>query len=93
MLHKDVPELMTTGRTALMQKDQENGNITCLPVMWKLLTGIVSEELYTYLEEINTLPKEQKGCRRKSRGTKDHPLLHTMIMRNDKRRKTNPCMA
>ena len=91
---------MTTGRTALIQKDQEKGNvasnyrpITCLPVMWKLLTGIISEELYTYLEETNTLPKEQKGCRRKSRGTKDHLLVDKMVMRNCKRRKTNLSMA
>ena len=97
---QDVPEWMTTGRTALIQKDQEKGNeasnyrpITCLPVMWKLLTGIISEELYTYLEETNTLPKEQKGCRRKTRGTKDHLLVDKMIMKNCKRRKTNLSMA
>ena len=100
MIHKDAPEWMTTGRTALIQKDQEKGNIpsnyrpiTCLPVIWKLLTGIISEELYVYLEETNTLPKEQKGCRRKCRGTKDHLLVDKMIMRNCKRRKTNLSMA
>ena len=97
---KDTPEWMTTGRTALIQKDQEKGNvasnyrpITCLPVMWKLLTGIISEDLYTYLEETNTLPKEQKGCRRKTRGTKDHLLVDKMIMKNCRRRKTNLSMA
>ena len=97
---KDVPEWMTTGRTALIQKDEEKGNIasnyrpiTCLPVMWKLLTGIISEDLYTYLEETNTLPKEQKGCRRQTRGTKDHLLVDKMIMRNCKKRKTNLSMA
>ena len=97
---KDVPEWMTTGRTALIQKDEEKGNIasnyrpiTCLPVMWKLLTGIISEDLYTYLEETNTLPKEQKGCGRTTRGTKDHLLVDKMIMRNCKRRKTNQSMG
>ena len=100
VLQKDVPEWMTTGRTALIQKDQHKGNvasnyrpITCLPIMWKLLTGIISEELYTYLEETNTLPREQKGCRRKCRGTKDHLLVDKMVMRNSKRRKTNLSMA
>ena len=44
---------MTTGSTALVQKDKSKGNvaITCLPIMWKLLTGIISERLYNYLEE------------------------------------------
>ena len=100
VIQKNVPEWMTTGKTALIQKDQEKGNepsnyrpITCLPVMWKLLTGILSEELYTYLEETNTLPKEQKGCRRQTRGTKDHLLVDKMIMRNCKKRKTNLSMA
>ena len=96
----DVPHWMTTGVTSLIQKYQEKGNavgnfrpITCLPLMWKLLTGIMSEELYTYLEDTNTIPKEQKGCRRKCKGTKDHLLIDKMIMRNCKRRKTNLSMA
>ncbi|XP_066953347.1 uncharacterized protein [Macrobrachium rosenbergii] len=52
-----------TGRTPLEQKDKNKGNttsnyrpITCLPIMWKLLTGITSERLYNCLEDINTIP-------------------------------------
>ena len=91
---------MTTGRTALVQKDKSKGNvasnyrpITCLPIMWKLLTGIISEELYNYLEETNTIPHQQNGCRRKCRGTKDQLLIDKMVMMNSKRRKTNLSMA
>ena len=91
---------MTTGRTALVQKDKSKGNvasnyrpITCLPIMWKLLTGIISERLYNYLEETNTIPHQQKGCRRKCRGTKDQLLIDKMVMMNSKRRKTNLSMA
>ena len=61
--------------------------------MWKLLTGIMSEELYTYLEDTNTIPKEQKGCRRKCKGTKDQLVIDKIIMQNCKRRKTNLSMA
>ena len=81
MNNHQAPEWMTTGRTALVQKDKSKGNvgnnykpITCLPVMWKLLTDIISERLYNYLEETNTIPHQQKGCRRKCRGTKDQLL-------------------
>ena len=63
----DSPSWMTYGRTVLCQKDPGKGNavenyrpITCLPLMWKLLTGIIAEELYTYLERENLLPEEQK---------------------------------
>ena len=95
-----APIWMTTGRTALVQKDPNKGNaatnyrpITCLPIMWKLLTGIISERLYIYLEDTNTIPHQQKGCRRKCRGTKDQLLIDKMIMKNSKRRKTNLSMA
>ena len=57
--------------------------------MWKLLTGIISERLYNYLEETNTIPHQQKGYRRKCRGTKDQLLIDKMVMMNSKRRKTN----
>ena len=95
-----APLWMTTGRTSLIQKDKNKGivpsnyrPITCLPIMWKLLTGIISERLYNYLEDTNTLPFQQKGGRRKCRGTKDQLLIDKMVMKNCKRRKTNLSMA
>ena len=46
---------MTNGRTILMQKDKEKGKavsnyrlITCLPLVWKLLTGVIVEEVYGF---------------------------------------------
>lgn len=30
--------------------------ISCLPLMWKLLTGVIAEVMYKYLDEI--LPEE-----------------------------------
>ena len=38
--------------------------------MWKLLTGILATELYEHLEKTNSLPLEQKECRKESRGKK-----------------------
>ncbi|MEO1255298.1 MAG: reverse transcriptase family protein, partial [Bacteroidota bacterium] len=97
--HK-APTWMTLGRTSLIQKDKNKGTIptnyrpiTCLPIMWKLLTGIISDRLYEYLEETHTIPYQQKGGRRKCRGTKDQLLIDKMIMKNSKRRKTNLSMA
>ena len=95
-----APEWMTTRRTALVQKNKSKGNvasnyrpITCLPIKWKILTGIISERLYNYLEETDTIPHQQKGCRRKCRGTKDQLLVDKMVMMNSKRRKTNLSMV
>ena len=68
---------MTKGRTILLQKDKEKGKaasnyipITCLPLVWKLLTGVIAERGYGFLDTNLLLPQEQKGCRRESRGTK-----------------------
>ena len=95
-----APNWMTTGRTTLTQKDKAKGAavtnyrpITCLPLMWKLLTGIISEDLYTFLERTNTIPHEQKGCRKKCKGTKDQLLIDKAVLKNCKRRKTNLNMA
>ena len=85
-----MPEWLTVGRTVLIQKDKEKGNvvhcrpITCLPIMWKLVTGVLADEIYNHLEKEQLLPMEQKGCRRKSWGTKDQLLIDRMIARNCK---------
>ena len=45
-----VSSWMTRGRTSLLQRDKSKGNvasnyrpITCLPLMWKLLTGVIAD--------------------------------------------------
>ena len=94
-------EWLTHGRTVLCQKDPVKGNaagnycpITCLlPLMWKLLTGMIAEETYDYLENMKLLPEEQKGCRRKSRGTKEQLLIDKTVLKDCKKRHTSLCMA
>ena len=61
--------LMTHGHTVPCQKDPRKGNavenyhpITCLPLMWKLLTGVIAEEMNDYLEQEKLLPEEQKNA-------------------------------
>ena len=69
-----VPGWMVKGRTVLIQKDPAKGiaagnyrPIACLPLMWKLLSGIFTGKKYEHLETNDLLPNEQKGCRKKSR--------------------------
>ena len=57
--------------------------------MWKLLTGIISEDMYCFMENENLLPEEQKGCRRKSRGTKDQLLIDKTILKDCRKRRAN----
>ena len=100
MREDDLPEWMTHGRTVLCQKDPRKGNtadnyrpITCLPLMWKLLTGVIAEEMYNYLEREKILPEEQKGCRRESRGTKDQLLIDKTVLKDCRKRHNNLSMA
>ena len=60
-----LPAWITHGRTVFCQKNPRKGNaaenyrpITCVPLLWKLLTGVIAEEMYYYLEQEKLLPKE-----------------------------------
>ena len=72
-----VPSWLTKGRTALLQKDKKQGDITrnykpitCLPLMWKSLF-VIADQIYGHLDQQRLLPEEQKECRKRSRGTND----------------------
>ena len=95
-----MPEWITCGKTVLCQKDPKKGvvvdnfrPISCLPVMWKLLTSVFADSLYEFLECNDVLPVEQKGCSRGSKGTKDQLLIDKMVFRDSKKRHTNLAMA
>ena len=66
-----VPSWLTRGRTSLLQTDKSKDNvannyrpITCLSLMWKLLTGVIADHIYVHLYPEKLLPEEQKGCRK-----------------------------
>ena len=62
-----MPSWLTKGRTALLQKNKSKGNIAgnyrpivCLPLTWKLLMGIITDQIYGYLVQQQLLREEQK---------------------------------
>lgn len=96
----DVPLWLVTGRTLLLQKDRAKGTvpgnyrpITCLPVMWKLFTGVLGDYVYKHLDEAELLVDEQKGCRKKSRGTKDQVIIDKAVMEDCRRRQRDLAMV
>ena len=69
-----VPSWMAKGKTLMLQKDRSKGNIpsnyrsmTCLPVLRKLMTCTIADEMYGHVNQQYLLPKEQKVCRKRSR--------------------------
>ena len=75
--------------------DYDVGNyrpITCLPIMWKVLTGIIAEDLHQHYQS-SLLPDEQKGCRKERRGKKDQLVIHRATVLDCEHLKTNLAMA
>ena len=80
----------------LIQKDPAKGNrasncrpIICLPMMWKLLTGIMGEKLYQLLERNELLVDEQMSRRaveKRTQGTKDQLLTDKTVLKRCRRR-------
>ena len=91
-----VPERMTKGRTLLIQKDPNKGTdpnnyrpITCLRMMWKILTAQIREEIYYSLTSHGLFPDEQKGCCKGSRGTVELLYIDQLILNENKTRRKN----
>ena len=83
-----------------MQKGKEKGktasnymSISCLPLVWKLLTGVIAEGVYEFLDTNLLLSQEQKGCKRNSRETNDLLFIDKIIMREVKGRTRNLSMV
>ena len=67
--------------------------ITCLPLMWKLLSGVIADQIYGHLDQQKLLPEEQKECRKRSRRTNDLIYIDRTFIREVKSRKKNLTMA
>ena len=88
-----VPSWLTRGRTLLLQKDKSKGSvisyyrpITCLPLMRKLLTDVIADQIYAHLDQEKLLAEEQKGCRKDSRGTNGLLYIDRAVIKEEKSR-------
>ena len=95
-----VPSWLIRGRTSLLQKDKSKGNvasnyrpITCLPLMWKFLTGVNADQIYAHLDQWKFLPEEQKGCRKSSGETNDLLYIDRAVITEVKYRNKNLAMV
>ena len=95
-----VPDWMTKGKTTLIQKDPSKGTapnnyrpITCLPIMRKILTAQIREEMYYSQSTHGLFPDEQKGCCKGSRSTAELLYKDQNIRNESKNRRKNLAMA
>jgi hypothetical protein len=88
-----TPEWVIEGVTLLIPRNENTDKpknyrpITCLPMIYKLITSIMSRRMQRYIEDQNLMPKRQKGCCRGSKGCKDQLLISKAILQKCKRRK------
>ena len=94
-----MPSWLNRGKTSLLQKDNSKGNLAsncrpifCLPLMWKLLTGVIADQIYAHLDQ-EMLPEEQKGYRKGSRGTDISLYIDRAVIKAVKSRNKNLAMA
>ena len=95
-----VPEWITNGRTTLIQKDPNKGTAqnnyrprTCLPMMRKIFTAQIREEIYNSLTSRGLFPDEQKGGCTGCRGTAELFYIDQHILNESKTKRKNLAMA
>ena len=57
------------------------------------MSGVIADQIYGHLDQQKLLPEEQKGCRKRSRGTNDLLYIDRVVIREVKSRKKNLAMA
>ena len=84
----------------MIQKDLNKGTapnnyrpITCLPMMWKISTAQVREEIYYTQTSRRLFPEEQKGCLKGSRGTAELLYIDQHTLNKSKTRRKTLAMA
>ena len=95
-----VPGQTTKGKTILIQKNASKEllpnnyrPITCLPMMWKILTAQITEEIYYSLTSRGLFPEEETGCCKGSRGTTELLNIDQHILNESKTRRKNLTVA
>ena len=61
--------------------------------MWKLLTGVIADQIYSHFNQEILLPEEQKGCRKGYRGTNDLLYIDRAVIKEVKSGNKNLAMA
>ena len=89
-----VSDWMSKGQIKLIQEEPSKGTapnnyrpITCLPMMWKILTAQIKKDIHNSLTSRGLFPDEQKGCRKESRGPAELLCIDQHILNESKNRR------
>ena len=89
----EIREWMTKGKTTLIQKDPFKGTapdnyrpITCLPMMWKILTAQIREKIYNSVISCRLFPEDTERTpqeNQRHRGTTIRRSTHPQREKNE----------
>lgn len=94
-----IPEFFTLGLTYMLPKGnitpdpKQYRPITCLPTVYKILTGILTKHLWKHVNKFNILASEQNGCRRDAQGCKELLTIDYLITKQAKKKLRNLSIA
>ena len=96
--HEAAPKWLSESIKYLSPKTKDIKNpknyrpTTCLTTTWKLLTSILTERTYTFMENNNMFPLEQKECKKGSYGYKDLLFINKMLLEHWQSKQRNMSM-
>jgi hypothetical protein len=94
-----IPHFLMVGNTFLLHKKGDTSHpanyrpITCLSVIYKLLTSLINNKIYQHCEENNLIAEEQKGCIRNSLGCKHQLTIDAVVLKQATTKQRNLHMA
>ncbi|XP_044766190.1 uncharacterized protein LOC123322312 [Coccinella septempunctata] len=94
-----IPEFCTLGITHMIPKGTKNGDptnyrpITCLPAIYKILTGTLTHHIWKHVAKNKILAREQNGCRRDARGCKELLIVDALVTKQAKKKLRNLSMG
>ncbi|XP_054744487.1 uncharacterized protein LOC129248901 [Anastrepha obliqua] len=92
---EELPNFATLGTTYMIPKCDEINDpskfrpITCLPVIYKILTSCITNIFYEHIETHNLIAEEQKGCIRASQGCKEQLIIDQVVLGQSKQKNRN----
>ncbi|XP_044766296.1 uncharacterized protein LOC123322415 [Coccinella septempunctata] len=90
-----IPESFTLGVTHMIPKGKNTTDpknyrpITCLPSIYKILTGILTTNIWKHVNKYGIMTGEQKGCRKDVRGCKEALTIDHLVTKQARKKLRN----
>ncbi|XP_045480887.1 uncharacterized protein LOC123685276 [Harmonia axyridis] len=94
-----IPESLTLGVTHMIPKGDKTSDpknyrpITCLPSIYKILTGVLTTTIWRHVDNYGIMAPEQNGCRKNIRGCKEALIVDHLVTKQARKKLRNISVA